>query len=128
MLILISIFLAILFFYLLVLFFFFFFLTFLLLFLIGLLSINTDKVDVVVSEDIYFTVPKRKKNTIKAIIEYNGPIKAPIKKGEVIGKLNIYVLDELTKEIDLLSNEDIKRADVFSRLFKSINYLIWGDV
>jgi len=87
-----------------------------------------NKVDVVASEDIYFTVPKRKKNTIKAIIEYSGPIKAPIKKGEVIGKLNVYVLDELTKEIDLLSNEDIKRANVFSRLLKSINYLIWGDV
>ena len=87
-----------------------------------------NKVDVVVSEDIYFTVPKRKKNIIKAIIEYNGPIKAPIKKGEIIGKLNVYVLDELTKEIDLLSNEDIKRANVFSRLLKSINYLIWGDV
>ncbi len=87
-----------------------------------------NNVDVIVSEDIYFTVPKRKKNTIKAIIEYEGPIKAPIKKGEVIGKLNVYVLDELTKEIDLLSNENIKRANIFSRLFKSINYLIWGDV
>ena len=33
-----------------------------------------DKVEAVVSEDIYFTVPKRKKNTIKAIIEFNGRI------------------------------------------------------
>tara|TARA_B100000700_G_scaffold319601_1_gene415107 strand:- start:1182 stop:1916 length:735 start_codon:yes stop_codon:yes gene_type:complete len=86
-----------------------------------------NKVEVVTNEDLYFTVPKRKKNTIKAVLEYEGPIKAPIKKGDVIGKLNIYVSDELMKETDVISNENIKRANIFSRLFKSFNYLIWGD-
>ena len=36
--------------------------------------------------------------------------------------------DDLEKEIDILSNEDIKRSNIFSRLFKSLNYLVWGDV
>ena len=61
-------------------------------------------------------------------MEFEGPIKAPIKKGDILGKLNVYISGELTKEIDLISNEDIKRANIFSRLFKSFNYLIWGDV
>ena len=87
-----------------------------------------NKVEVIVLEDLYFTVPKRKKNTVKAIMEFEGPIKAPIKKGDILGKLNVYISGELTKEIDLVSNEDIKRANIFSRLFKSFNYLIWGDV
>jgi len=87
-----------------------------------------NKVEVIVLEDLYFTVPKRKKNTVKAIMEFEGPIKAPIKKGDILGKLNVYISGELTKEIDLISNEDIKRANIFSRLFKSFNYLIWGDV
>ena len=30
--------------------------------------------------------------------------------------------------IDLYAFEDIKRLNVFSRLMKSINFLIWGDV
>ena len=47
-----------------------------------------NKIEAIVNEDIYLTVPKRKKKIIKAVIEYNGPIKAPIAKGDKIGLLN----------------------------------------
>ena len=87
-----------------------------------------NKVEGVVAEDIYFTVPKRKKKTIKAVVEYNAPIQAPISKGDKLGVLNIYVAGELKKKFDIFSNEDIKRANIFSRLFQSLNYLVWGDV
>ena len=87
-----------------------------------------NKVEVIVNEDIYLTIPKRKKKIIKAIIEYNGPVHAPIKKGEKLGKLHIYISGELTQQIDIMSNENIKRANIFSRLFKSLNFLVWGDV
>ena len=36
--------------------------------------------------------------------------------------------DEVVEEHDLLAFEDIKRLNIFSRLIKSINFLIWGDV
>ena len=87
-----------------------------------------DKVDVVSSEDFYLTIPKRKKNTIKAFIEYNGPIQSPIRKGDKVGILNIYVSGDLTKQIEILAAEDIGRSNIFARLFKSLNYLVWGDV
>jgi len=86
-----------------------------------------NKVEVVAEENFYLTIPKRKKKTINAIIEYKGPILTPIKKGDKLGKLKIYVSDKLEKEIDILSNEDIKRSNIFARLFKSLNYLVWGD-
>jgi len=86
------------------------------------------KVEAVINEDIYLTVPKRKKKTIEAFIEYNGPIVAPINKGDKIGILNVYKSGTLIKTTDILSNEDIKRANVFTRLFRSLNYLVWGDV
>ena len=85
-------------------------------------------VDVVTLENLYLTIPKRKKKTIKAVLEYDGPIEAPIKKGEKLGLLNVYISGELKKQIDILSAENIKRSNVFSRLFKSLNYLVWGDV
>ena len=65
---------------------------------------------------------------LKAFIEYNGPIKAPIKKGDKVALLNVYISGELKKQIDILSAEEIKKSNVFSRLFKSLNYLVWGDV
>ena len=87
-----------------------------------------NKVNAIVKEDIYLTVPKRKKNSIKAFIEYEGPIQAPISKGDKIGIINVFVSGELKKKADIFSGENIKRANIFSRLLKSLNYLVWGDV
>ena len=86
------------------------------------------KVKVLPSEDVYLTIPKRKKKIIKAILEYDGPIQAPIKKGDTLGTLNVYVSDELKKQINILAAEDIEKSNIFSRIFKSLNYLVWGDV
>ena len=87
-----------------------------------------NKVEVVPNEDIYLTVPKRKKKTIKVELEYEGPVHAPIKKGKKLATLNVYVSGELKRQISLLSAEDVKRSSIFPRLFKSLNYLVWGDV
>ena len=87
-----------------------------------------NKVSATLQEDLYLTIPKRKKKIVKAIIEYDGPIQAPISKGDKLGLLKIYIEDELKKEIDVVSSENIKRANIFSRLLKSLNYLVWGDV
>ena len=86
-----------------------------------------NKVEVFAEEDFYLTIPKRKKKTIKAYLEYEGPLSTPIEKGAKVATLKVYVLDELIKEINIMSNESIKRANIFSRLLKSLNYLVWGD-
>ena len=86
------------------------------------------KVEILPSEDVYLTIPKRKKKIIKVVFEYEGPIPAPIKKGDTLGLLNVYVSDELKKQINILAAEDIEKSNIFSRIFKSLNYLVWGDV
>ena len=86
------------------------------------------KVEILPSEDVYLTIPKRKKKIIKVVFEYEGPIPAPIKKGDTLGLLNVYVSDELKKQIHILAAEDIEKSNIFSRIFKSLNYLVWGDV
>jgi len=87
-----------------------------------------DYVDTYVKEDIYKTIPRSRKKFLKASIIYDGPIEAPIKKNDILGKLKISYKNELVGEYDLLAFEDIKRINVFFRLIKSINFLIWGDV
>ena len=87
-----------------------------------------NKVGAIPSEDFYLTIPKRKKSLVKSILEYEGPINAPIKKGDKLALLKVYVSDELVKEIDLLASEDVERSNIFMRLFTSLNYLVWGDV
>ena len=87
-----------------------------------------NKVKVISNEDFYITVPKRKKNSIKAILEYNKPLVAPVKEGDKVAVLNVYVEEELKKQIELFAAEDVKKANIFSRLLTSLNYLVWGDV
>ena len=85
-------------------------------------------VNIYVKENIYKTIPKARKKFLKVSINYKGPIQAPIKKDDILGKLKITYKGEFIEEYDLLAFEDVKKLNVFSRLMKSINFLIWGDV
>jgi D-alanyl-D-alanine carboxypeptidase (penicillin-binding protein 5/6) len=86
-----------------------------------------NKLEVLPEESFYLTIPKRKKKIIKTLLEYDGPLATPIKKGDHVATLKIYVSGELEKIIKLMAKEDVKRSNIFSRLFKSLNYMVWGD-
>ncbi len=81
-----------------------------------------------INEDVYKTIPKAKKKYLKVSVNYQGPLKAPILKNDIIGKVKILYKDEQIGEYDLLAFEDVKRQNIFSRFISSINFLIWGDV
>ena len=87
-----------------------------------------DKVDVYTKENIYKTIKKGQKKLLKIKVLYDGPVEAPIKKDQILAKLQIVYDEELVGEYDLFSSNEIKRVNIFSRLLKSFNYLIWGDV
>ena len=87
-----------------------------------------DTVGAYVKNDIYKTVPRARKKFLKVSMTYNGPIQAPIKKDDVLGKLRVSYKNEIVGEYDLFAFEDVKKLNMFSRLMKSINFLIWGDV
>ena len=87
-----------------------------------------DFVKVYTKESIYKTIKKTKKRLLKVSIEYNGPVEAPIEKDKKIATLKILYDGNLVGEHDLLSLNEIKRVNFLSKLIKSINYLIWGDV
>ena len=81
-----------------------------------------------IKEDVYKTIPKARKKYLKVVVNYKGPVEAPIKKNEQIGELSIFYKDELIDKYNLLASENIKKINIFSRLINSINFLIWGDV
>jgi D-alanyl-D-alanine carboxypeptidase (penicillin-binding protein 5/6) len=89
---------------------------------------KVDKVDVYTNQDIYKTIKKAKKKLLKVFIKYEGPIEAPIKKDEKIAILKVVYDNELVGEYDLLASNEVNKVNFVSRLLKSLNYLIWGDV
>jgi len=86
------------------------------------------KVSVHIDKDLYKSIPKARKKYLKVKVVYDGPIEAPIEKNQEVGKLKVFYKDELVDEHLLLASENVKKLNVFSRLIRSLNYLIWGDV
>ena len=87
-----------------------------------------ETVDVYTNQDIYKSIKKAKKKLLKVTVKYDGPIEAPIKKDDKVAILKVVYDNELVGEYDLLASKEVKRVNFVSRLLKSLNYLIWGDV
>ncbi len=89
---------------------------------------QVDKVGAYSKTDIYKTIKKARLKKLKAKVIYDGPLEAPIKKDDIIGKLIISYNDDILSEHDLFSSKNIKKKNIISRIISSINYLVWGDV
>ncbi len=82
----------------------------------------------VTKDDVYVTVNKKNLRTFKIMLEYEGPLKAPIKKDAEIAKINIYNGDKIIDSYPLYAKNKLSKVNFLSSLFSSLNYLIWGDV
>ena len=87
-----------------------------------------NKIQAVTKEDYYLTINKKDIRNLKVILKYEGPIVAPVQKGEKIAELIVFNKDEKIKTLPLFAHEDLKKVNFFKSLITSINYLIWGDV
>ena len=89
---------------------------------------NKDKIKAVSKEDYYITINKKNVRNLQVSLKYNGPIVAPVDKGEKIAELVVSNKSEIIKTLPLYAAEDLKKVNFFKSLITSINYLIWGDV
>jgi len=78
--------------------------------------------------NIYKTIKKARIRNLKVILEYEGPIKAPIIKDQKVAEVKVYYNDNLIETLDLLASENIEEVNKFTKIVRSINYLVWGDV
>ena len=86
-----------------------------------------NKINAITKDDFYLTISKKNIRNIKVTLNYEGPIVAPINKGEKIGEIIVKNKDEVVKKLPLFAAEDLQKVNFFRSLFTSINYLIWGD-
>tara|TARA_B000000532_G_C18854251_1_gene400894 strand:- start:406 stop:1554 length:1149 start_codon:yes stop_codon:yes gene_type:complete len=86
------------------------------------------KIKAVSKEDYYLTINKKDIRNLNVILNYQGPIVAPVQKGEKVASLVITNKGQKIKTVPLYAAEDLKKVNFFKSLITSINYLIWGDV
>jgi serine-type D-Ala-D-Ala carboxypeptidase (penicillin-binding protein 5/6) len=87
-----------------------------------------NKINASSDEDFYITVNKKDIRHLNVSLNYDGPVKAPIQKGEKIAELVVKKKDEIIKTMPLFASDDLKKVNFFKSLITSLNYLIWGDV
>lgn len=80
------------------------------------------------ASDVNVILPKPRRNELKLSLNYLGPLKAPLKKGEPVAKLRIEVPGQAPSEIDLLAGEDVGRKGPFGRAQDRLHYLLTGKI
>ncbi|MFH0257231.1 serine hydrolase [Vibrio rumoiensis] len=74
-----------------------------------------------VQENTFVTVPRGQAKNLSASFVLDKELKAPIKKGEVVGKLFYQLNGKDVAEYPLVAQEDVKEGGIFSRL---IDYIV----
>ena len=87
---------------------------------------NKPRVNLVSSKKIVSTLSFDQIQLIKSSLEYKRPIEAPIKKGEVYGKLIIDIDGKPNIEVELIAQESVGSVNPISKVFAAMKYLIFG--
>jgi D-alanyl-D-alanine carboxypeptidase (penicillin-binding protein 5/6) len=69
-----------------------------------------------VAQDLYITVPKGQYDQLKADVALTDSLKAPIKKGESFGKVNVSLNGQAIASVPLVALTDVAQAGIISRI------------
>ncbi|EGR2202537.1 D-alanyl-D-alanine carboxypeptidase [Vibrio parahaemolyticus] len=83
-----------------------------------------DELKVGVNRDVYLTLPKSDLNKLKAEVEYNGDLLAPIAQDQVVGKVLYKVDGKVVKETELVALEPVEEGGIFKRIMDWFKRLV----
>lgn len=83
-------------------------------------------VPLVIEHDLTLTLPKRARREMKVKVSFEGPVPAPLHKGQRIGTLSITAPDVTPVEIPLLAGEAVEQLGLVGRLGAALDYILWG--
>jgi serine-type D-Ala-D-Ala carboxypeptidase (penicillin-binding protein 5/6) len=84
------------------------------------------KVPVAAAKDLTVTLPRSARRSMKVTAIYDHAVKAPIAKGQEVGKLVVTAADSDPVEAPLVATQAVDRLDAFSRVGAAAGYLLWG--
>jgi len=84
------------------------------------------KVPVAAARDVVVTLPRAARRSLKATVHYDGPIKAPITKGQTVGKLTLTAEGVDPVEIPLVAVQPVEKLGPIARIAVAAGYLVWG--
>ncbi len=85
-----------------------------------------DTVPVTVPEDMRVTMARAERGGMKVSLVSNAPVAAPIKKGDVVGKVVITAPGFPGKEVPVVAAQDVEKLGFVGRALAAAKYLVFG--
>ena len=87
---------------------------------------NKSKINLMSEKPLKILVNRSSLRMIKTTLSWNDPVKAPIKIGQNIGTINIYIPGKDTLILNLVSKDNVNGLGPIDKMKSAINYLIFG--
>ncbi|MBX9977629.1 MAG: D-alanyl-D-alanine carboxypeptidase, partial [Alphaproteobacteria bacterium] len=84
-----------------------------------------ETIPLVVADDVDILLPRSEQNKVEMKAHFEAPLPAPLKKGDVVGKVRITAASKHL-EVTLVAGEDVEKVGFMTRFWRSITYLLWG--
>ncbi|MDF1792985.1 MAG: D-alanyl-D-alanine carboxypeptidase [Thalassobaculaceae bacterium] len=83
-------------------------------------------VPLVTENKLILTMPRTARKEMRVTVEYEGPIPAPIVKGQVLARLRIAAPDMEDRVVALRAGADVAKLGPFGRITAAVGHLVWG--
>jgi serine-type D-Ala-D-Ala carboxypeptidase (penicillin-binding protein 5/6) len=83
-------------------------------------------VPLIINQDVEVTLPRKSRRDMKVTVKYDGPIPAPITKGQKLANVVISAPEIEDIVIPLYAAEDAERLGFVGRLGAAVKSIIWG--
>ena len=83
-------------------------------------------VSLMIENELKLTLHKKARREMKVKINYQGPIPAPVKKGDMLATLSVTAPGEKTVEVPLVAAADVEQLGLIGRLMAAFNYILFG--
>jgi D-alanyl-D-alanine carboxypeptidase (penicillin-binding protein 5/6) len=83
-------------------------------------------IPLIVPESVHLTLRRKARKDLAITVVYEGPVPAPLVKGQQIAQLHIAAPGMDTQIIPLLAARPVDRLGFFGRLGAAFQYLLWG--
>lgn len=90
--------------------------------LLGLQS----SVPLVIESDVMVTLPRAALSDVKATVKYEGPLKAPVKKGQVVGTVEVSIPGSEPRSYALVTSADVAELGFFKKAMAKMKYRFGG--
>ena len=86
---------------------------------------NIEKIDLLSSEEVFLTLSPRDFKRVEPTIILNDYLRAPILKGQVVGKIDLLLDGELLKSVNLIASKKVESLGFIAQAWSNIKLLTY---